>query len=69
MFATHFQNNPRTSVIMDYFIPNGKKEGIQLDVFNSENKLIATCSKRYNDALLSCRRSRGHEFKSNIPLC
>ena len=37
-----FPKYPRTSVIMDYFIPNGKKEGIQLDIFNSENKLIAT---------------------------
>jgi len=37
-----FPKYPRTSVIMDYFIPKGTKEGIQLDVYNSKNELITT---------------------------
>lgn len=37
-----FPNYPRTSVIMDYFIPENHKGGIQLEILNAKNEVVST---------------------------
>ena len=37
-----FPNYPRTSVIIDYFIPKGNKDGVQLEIFNDKNESVVT---------------------------
>lgn len=37
-----FPNYPRTSVIMDYFIPKNHKGGIQLEILNAKNDVVST---------------------------
>ncbi|MFT5215699.1 MAG: photosystem II stability/assembly factor-like uncharacterized protein [Glaciecola sp.] len=37
-----FPNYPRTSVIIDYFIPEGHKEGIQLEILNTKKEAVST---------------------------
>jgi len=37
-----FPNYPRTSVIIDYYLPNEIKEGIQLEILNSQYEILAT---------------------------
>jgi len=37
-----FPNYPRTSVIMDYFIPESHKGGIQLEILNAKNEVVST---------------------------
>jgi photosystem II stability/assembly factor-like uncharacterized protein len=37
-----FPKYPRTSLIMDYFIPKGIKGGIQLEILNSMNEVVST---------------------------
>jgi len=37
-----FPKYPRTSVIMDYFIPEGIKGGVQLEILNSNNEVVST---------------------------
>jgi len=37
-----FPKYPRTSVIMDYFIPEGTKGGIQLEILNESNNSVVT---------------------------
>lgn len=37
-----FPKYPRTSVIMDYFIPKDTKGGVQLEILNSNNEIVTT---------------------------
>ncbi|MCB0462129.1 MAG: hypothetical protein R2816_08395 [Flavobacteriaceae bacterium] len=37
-----FPNYPRTSVIIDYFIPENHKGGIQLEILNANNEIVST---------------------------
>lgn len=37
-----FPKYPRTSVIMDYFVPEGVKGGIQLEILNENNNVVVT---------------------------
>jgi photosystem II stability/assembly factor-like uncharacterized protein len=37
-----FPNYPRTSVIIDYFIPENHKGGIQLEILNANNEIVTT---------------------------
>ena len=37
-----FPNYPRTSVIIDYFIPKGNKDGVQLEIFNDKDESVVT---------------------------
>tara|TARA_R110002073_G_scaffold72537_1_gene177250 strand:+ start:233808 stop:236834 length:3027 start_codon:yes stop_codon:yes gene_type:complete len=37
-----FPNYPRTSAIIDYYLPKGVKDGIRLDIINEQNALVAS---------------------------
>lgn len=40
--GVNFPKYPKTSVIIDYFIPKGNKNGIKLDILNDKKELITT---------------------------
>jgi photosystem II stability/assembly factor-like uncharacterized protein len=40
--SSRFPNYPRTSVIIDYFIPEGHKGGIQLEILNTKKEAVST---------------------------
>jgi len=37
-----FPSYPRTSVIIDYYIPKGTKGGVQLEILNNKNEVVST---------------------------
>jgi photosystem II stability/assembly factor-like uncharacterized protein len=39
--SSGFPNYPRTSVIMDYFLPEGHKGGIQLEILNTKKEAVS----------------------------